>query len=188
MKHRAKPSRKGFSKPSLDGAIYQTRWLLYPVIAGLTVAAGVYLLRFIWEVSLLVRQAGSYIFSTAPDNTSLLLVSVDMLETLSIMVLLIHSIMGTHQIYIRPFKRSKSGPQWLDHIDTVTQKMKLGLAFASVSCALILKDLFASDHVTHEQWTRHIVGHGIFLATTIAAAVVWRLMHPTARQTERSFK
>lgn len=185
MKHRVQRTKQRFFKPSMDGAIYQTRWLLYPVIAGLTVAAGVYLLRFMWEVSLLIRHAGSYIFSTAPDNTSLLLISVDMLETLSIMVLLIHSIMGTHQIYIRPFKRSKSGPQWLDHIDTVTQKMKLGLAFASVSCALILKDLFASDHVTHEQWTRHIVGHGIFLATTLAAAMVWRLMHPSKQHTER---
>jgi uncharacterized protein (TIGR00645 family) len=179
MKHRAKSAPLRFSKISLDGLVYQTRWLLYPVIMGLTVAAAVYLLRFLWEISLLIRHASNYIFSTAPDNTNLLLVSVDMLETLSIMVLLIHSIMGTHQIYIRPFKKRKNGPQWLDHIDTVTQKMKLGLAFASVSCALILKDLFASDHVTHEQWMRHIVGHGIFLATTLAAAMVWRLMHPS---------
>lgn len=178
MKHRAKHSPERLSKPSLDGVIYQTRWLLYPVITGLTIAAVVYLLRFMWEVLVLVQHASSYIFSTAPDNTDLLLVSVDMLETLSIMVLLIHSIMGTHQIYIRPFKRGKSGPQWLDHIDTVTQKMKLGLAFASVSCALILKDLFASDDVTPEQWMRHCVGHGIFLATTLTAALVWRLMHP----------
>ncbi|CAN5269961.1 TIGR00645 family protein [soil metagenome] len=162
---------------SLDGAMYQARWLLYPINCGLLIALSIYVAKFLWHIAVLVLSAPQLIIGGDQHN-ELMLVIVGLLDQAMISALLILTIMGGHQIYVRRFKfqKKEDSPQWLDHIDTIMLKVKLGLAFVGVSSVLLLEDAIRATAVPREVWILHLILHIAFLATTLIVAVVWRIM------------
>jgi uncharacterized protein (TIGR00645 family) len=159
--------------------MFAARWLLYPVNCGLLVVLVLYLLRFLFQVAQLLRHAQSIITEGTLVDDPILLLIVNLLDKAMITSLLILTIMGGHQIYIRRF-RSRSAtniPQWLDHIDTITLKVKLGLAFTGVSSVTLLEDCVSQKILPKEVWIQHIVIHLVFVGTTLIMAIVWRLMY-----------
>ncbi len=165
----------------LERLMFEVRWLLYPMNAGLMVALFIYLLKFLWEVGRLVTHAPGFITGTAGSDHELLVVVVDLLDQAMICSLLILTIMGGHQIYVRRFqqKLAVQGPLWLKRIDTIVLKVKLGLAFTGVSSVVLLKDCISVTVVPTQVWLTHVAIHVVFLGTTLITAIVWRIMHPT---------
>jgi uncharacterized protein (TIGR00645 family) len=171
--------------PSLfDRALFEVRWLLYPINAGLTVALLIYVLRFLWQIGALFTHIPSLITAPAGADHELLVVMVSLLDQAMISSLLILTIMGGHQIYVRRFQDSLAdrGPYWLKRVDTVVLKVKLGLAFTGVSSVVILKDCISVTVVPTEVWVQHLVIHIVFLGTTLVTAIVWRILHPAERK------
>lgn len=164
-----------------DRIMFEARWLLYPMNVGLMIALLIYLLRFFWLVGVLVTTAVPLITSPTGHDHDLLVIIVSMLDQAMICSLLILTIMGGHQIYVRRFKErlTKHGPAWLKKVDTIVLKVKLGLAFTGVSSVVILKDCVSATVVPTEVWVTHVVIHVVFLGTTLVTAIVWRIMHPT---------
>lgn len=156
-----------------EAVIFSVRWLLYPINVGLSMALIAYLFRFVQEVcELLLRDT---------ESDDLFLASlIDLMDKATIMALVIVVIMGGHQIYIRRFKNAKSEdrPQWLDHIDTIMLKVKIGLAFTSVSSVQLLKDFLHEKGQKPEILYQHVGLHLVFLLSTFIVALIWRLMHP----------
>lgn len=161
------------SKTFVDDLIYQTRWILYPVSLALTVAAVVYLLHITVDAALLVYHSGQFVFGVG-NGDHLVIEVVRLLEKAMTEWLLVSTIMGGHQIYIRRFKKS-DGPEWLDHVDVVTMKVKLGLAFVGYSSAKLLEDII-NDDVSREIFIRHLVTHTTFLMTILVVALVHRCL------------
>lgn len=163
----------------LDNLMFGARWLLYPVNCGLLAILVLYLLRFLWQIGVLFADAPMLITEGTIADDPLLILIVNLLDKAMITSLLILTIMGGHQIYIRRFRaRSASAiPQWLDHIDTITLKVKLGLAFTGVSSVMLLEDCVSEKALAREVWIQHIVIHMIFVLSTLLIALVWRLMH-----------
>jgi uncharacterized protein (TIGR00645 family) len=161
--------------------MFEVRWLLYPVNAGLTVALIVYLLRFFFHVGTLVVHAPAFITGAHGGDQDLLVVIVDLLDHAMICSLLILTIMGGHQIYVRRFQQrlAAQGPAWLNRIDTIVLKVKLGLAFTGVSSVVLLKDCISITPVPTQEWLTHVVIHVVFLGTTLITAITWKIMHPT---------
>jgi uncharacterized protein (TIGR00645 family) len=167
------------TKPKLDDWLYQIRWLLYPINIGLTLALLVFLARFLYKVALLVLDLPNLLEADKAIDQALLITIVTLLDQAMICSLLIVTIMGGHQIYVRRFQEHlhNEGPFWLRKVDTIVLKVKMGLAFTGVSSVMILKDLVSVDVVPTEIWVAHISIHLVFMLTTLMTAVVWRLMH-----------
>ncbi len=164
----------------LDRLVFETRWALYPMNAGLMIALTIYLLKFLYQVGALVMHAPDLITSSAEHSHELLVIIVDLLDQAMICSLLIMTIVGGHQIYVRRFqdRLAAEGPYWLRRVDTIVLKVKLGLAFTGVSSVVILKDCISLNVVPKEVWITHVVIHAVFLGTTLVTAIVWRIMHP----------
>jgi uncharacterized protein (TIGR00645 family) len=163
--------------------MFGARWLLYPMNAGLMLALCVYLGHFFWQVGELLIGAPGLISSRSGEDHELLVIVVNLLDQAMICSLLILTIMGGHQIYVRRFQDelAAAGPYWLKRVDTIVLKVKLGLAFTGVSSVVILKDCISTTLVPTEVWVTHVVIHVVFLGTTLVTAIVWRIMHPGAR-------
>ncbi len=170
-----------FSKTSIDDIIFQARWILYPVNIGLMIAAIVYAFKIVVDAWLLIYHSGAYIFGS-DDSDPLVLAAVRLLEEAMTEWLLVSTIMGGHQIYIRRF-RQKNGPEWLEHVDTVTMKVKLGLAFVGYSSAKLLEDIITTD-VPTDIWIRHVVTHCVFLLTCLIVAIVHRCVREDVQKSE----
>lgn len=163
-----------------DDCLFATRWVLYPINFGLVLALTVYLAKFLWQVFSLVIDAPSHIFSHSAGHSALMIEMVNLLDQAMIASLLILTIMGGHQIYVGRFRKRQEQhtPQWLDHIDTIMLKVKVGLAFVGVSSVVLLQDALSATVVPYEVWMQHVIIHMTFLGTTLIIAIVWRLMHP----------
>jgi uncharacterized protein (TIGR00645 family) len=146
----------------------------------LILALSVYVLKFLWQVIMLVKDAPTHILSHGEGHSSLILEMVNLLDQAMIASLMILTIMGGHQIYVSRFReRDKDQtPQWLDHIDTIMLKVKLGLAFVGVSSVVLLQDALSAHVVPWDLWLQHVIVHLTFLATTLIIAIVWRIMNP----------
>lgn len=171
--------RKTFSEVA-DDLLFATRWVLYPINFGLILALTVYLLKFLFQVGELLYNAKEHIFGHSAGHSQLMIEMVSLLDQAMIASLMILTIMGGHQIYVSRFKsrRADQTPQWLDHIDTIMLKVKLGLAFVGVSSVVLLQDCLSATAVPHDVWIQHLVIHATFLGTTLVIALVWRIMHP----------
>lgn len=163
-----------FQKTILDSIMFEARWILYPINVGLLIASIIYLGRFLYETGCLVYHCVALVFGSNTDE-HLMISVVQLIEQAMTESLLVLILMAGHQIYIRRFKK-KCGPQWLEHIDTITMKVKVSLAFVGYSSARLMEDII-TDGVTTDQWVRHIVTHLVFLVTTLIIAVVWRVMN-----------
>ncbi|MBX9948665.1 MAG: YqhA family protein [Candidatus Obscuribacterales bacterium] len=174
-----RPPRKSFSDYA-DDLLFATRWVLYPINFGLIVALTIYLVKFLYQVGELLFNAKEHIFGHSAGHSQLMIEMVSLLDQAMIASLMILTIMGGHQIYVSRFRSRRAGqtPQWLDHIDTIMLKVKLGLAFVGVSSVVLLQDCLSATAVPHELWIQHLVIHATFLGTTLVIALVWRLMHP----------
>lgn len=171
----------------LDKALFASRWALYPMNIGLMIALTIYLGRFFWQVGILMLGAPGFITDPAADDHVLLGHIVGLLDQAMVCALLIMTIMGGHQIYVRRFhdRLAASGPYWLKRVDTIVLKVKLGLAFTGVSSVVLLKDCISVDVVPTNVWMTHVIIHVVFLGTTIITAIVWRIMHPDAGKPEQ---
>jgi uncharacterized protein (TIGR00645 family) len=176
----SKPTRssKRINFFSLNGLMYQSRWLLYPINCGLLFALLIYVTNFGWNIVRLVRDIPQLFSNHENASGELMIAMVSLLDQAMISGLFIITIMGSHQIYVRRFKYQDAddSPQWLDHIDTIMLKVKMGLAFVGVSSVLLLEDAISTHSVPDSRWLLHVYIHLIFLATTLVVAIVWRIM------------
>lgn len=170
----------------MDSILFGSRWALYPMNIGLMLALTVYLMRFFWQVGVLLFQSGPLIMEPGFDDHVLLGHIVGLLDQAMVCSLLIMTIMGGHQIYVRRFRDelTAAGPYWLKRVDTIVLKVKLGLAFTGVSSVVLLRDCISIETVPTNVWMAHVVIHVVFLGTTIITAIVWRIMHPEAGKSE----
>lgn len=161
-----------------DDLLFATRWVLYPINFGLIIALTIYLAKFVYQVFELVMAAPEHIMSHSSGHSALMIEMVNLLDQAMIASLMILTIMGGHQIYVRRFRarRAEESPQWLDHIDTIMLKVKLGLAFVGVSSVVLLQDALSATAVPTEVWVQHLVIHMTFLCTTLIIAWVWKIM------------
>ncbi len=171
--------KKSFSEVA-DDLLFATRWVLYPINFGLILALSLYLIKFLWQVGELLLNAKEHILGHSAGHSQLMIEMVNLLDQAMIASLMILTIMGGHQIYVSRFRARKAehSPQWLDHIDTIMLKVKLGLAFVGVSSVVLLQDCLSVTAVPHDVWVQHLVIHMTFLGTTLIIAAVWRIMNP----------
>jgi len=159
----------------LEYFIFASRWVQAPIYVALIFAAIAYAWKSLQELVHLLQG-----FATATESTIMLgilsLVDISMVANLVNMV-----VVGGYVTFVSRIDFGDNGdrPDWLDHINANTLKVKLAGSLASISAIHLLKSFIditaaAGDNPLtpgHEKvifWQSII--HGVFLASMILFA------------------
>ena len=161
---------------TLEYFIFASRWVQAPIYVALIVAAVAYAWKSVQELLHLLTG-----FSAASESSIMVgilsLVDISMVANLVNMV-----VVGGYVTFVSRIDFGDNGdrPDWLDHINANTLKVKLAGSLASISAIHLLKSFIAiTDFVgsgaamsaNHEKvilWQAII--HGVFLASMILFA------------------
>jgi uncharacterized protein (TIGR00645 family) len=154
--------------------VFQSRWLLYPMTLGLTVALVMYLIKFVIEIYGVVWHS----FSMDAEQIMVLMLGlVDMFMVANLLVMITQ---GSYHIFIHQFQFTEKGkkPQWLEHVDSSVLKVKISTSIAGITLIRILKDFVNIEHVEWSVVVHRMYIHGLCLLSAIVLAVIWRVLHP----------
>ena len=161
---------------TLEYFIFASRWVQAPIYVALIFAAIAYAWKSVQELLHLLDG-----FSAATESTIMVgilsLVDISMVANLVNMV-----VVGGYVTFVSRIDFGDNGdrPDWLDHINANTLKVKLAGSLASISAIHLLKSFIAitdfvgtgaSMSANHEKvilWQAII--HGVFLASMILFA------------------
>jgi len=158
----------------LDMAIFETRWILYPINVGLFAALIIYVVKFLTDDYNLIAHA------TSLSGEEIMVAMVGLVDIAMVANLLIMIIQGNHQIFIRRLEISdpRDRPQWLDHIDSGILKVKVALSVVGITLVQLLKDFVNIEHVDWSTTVHRIELHAVALVSALIVAVIWRITHP----------
>ncbi|MBP9752471.1 MAG: TIGR00645 family protein [Proteobacteria bacterium] len=151
-------------------SIFSSRWLQAPLYIGLIIAQVVYVYKFLEEVVELVLHAG---IKTEPEIMMLVLSLIDvvMISNLLIMV-----IIGGYETFVSRLRLENHPdiPEWLDHVNASTMKIKLAMALIGISSIHLLKTFIEVNNPVANlkdsaiMW--QVIIHVTFLVSAIALA------------------
>ncbi|MCX7978405.1 MAG: TIGR00645 family protein [Bdellovibrionaceae bacterium] len=146
--------------------IFASRWFQAPMYAGLIVAGVLYAWKFLVELVHIASQVG-----TLSEEVFMLgvltLVDITMVANLLIMV-----IIGGYATFVSRLDLDNHAdkPDWLDHIDAGTLKVKLATALVGISGIHLLKSFINITKTDFEQVKWQIIIHVVFLFSSILLA------------------
>lgn len=151
---------------SIEYIIFASRWLQAPLYLGLILVQCIYTYKFILELI--------HIVSTAHSSTELQillgilsLVDVTMVANLVAMV-----IIGGYATFVSKLNLvdDTDKPDWLEHIDPGTIKIKLASSLIGISSIHLLRSFINMDSLDLEKLKWQIIIHLTFIASTVFLA------------------
>jgi len=150
----------------LSISIFSSRWLQAPLYVGLIIAQGVYAYKFVHELYDLIKK-----LPTSTENDIMIgvltLIDVVMISNLLIMV-----IIGGYETFVSRLKLDNHPdvPEWLDHVNANTMKIKLAMALIGISSIHLLKTFIKIANLENDVILWQIVIHITFLVSALAIA------------------
>lgn len=146
--------------------IFSSRWLQAPLYVGLIVTQGVYIFKFLGELYHLLQVI------TTLGETEFLLIVLGLIDVVMVSNLLIMIIIGGYETFVSRLhlRDHPDMPEWLDHINANTMKIKLSTALVGISSVHLLKTFFNLEHMTDNTVFWQVVIHTIFLFSSMALA------------------
>ena len=187
------PSVEPVLRP-LPRLIFASRWLQLPLYLGLIVAQAVYVGYFMIELWHLVEAAlgnkealqalvDSIGYKTdAPvaslNETIIMLVVLALIDVVMISNLLIMVIVGGYETFVSrlDLEGHRDQPEWLDHVNASTLKVKLALSIIGISSIHLLKTFINADNYSDKTLVAQTVIHIAFLLSAMAIAYTDKLM------------
>lgn len=171
--------------------IFWSRWLQAPLYAGLIIAQIAYTWKFGVELWHLISTSG---FS---DGKVFLGGLLELIDFVMVANLLIMVVIGGYATFVSKLDLGAHAdrPDWLQHIDPGTIKVKLAGSLVGISSIQLLQSFIhigslkigdtpgpgiitpAHATVMHEQVFWQIMLHVVFLASAIALALTEMIMH-----------
>lgn len=173
MKNLLKPAG-GFSPANLlEKAIFESRWILAPMYLGLIVAETLYAYKFLEQL----LEMCKHILTLSEEE--MLLMLLGLVDFTMVANLVVMTMMGGYSIFIKRMVVCRDQrPQWLDHVDSTTLKIKMGMSLVGVSSIHLLKTFVDADKANWHVLGMQISIHVLFVVSTVAMAVTYRLSHP----------
>lgn len=156
----------------LERLIFVSRWVLVPIYLGLILGAVLYTFKFAEELWNIMHHFIS--MSESEMMVELLaLIDISMIGNLLIMI-----IIGGYSIFVHEmkFENAHDKPQWLNHINSGTLKVKMGMSLIGVSSIHLLK-IFIESEGPNSIFIKCSI-HVIFITSTLLLAFTDRLLHP----------
>lgn len=146
--------------------IFASRWLQAPLYGGLIIAQIVYVIKFMEEVYHLVFHLG------AKNESDIMLIVLSLIDVVMISNLLIMVIIGGYETFVSRLGLNDHPdlPEWLDHVNANTMKIKLAMALIGISSIHLLKTFIEVDKMSFNAIMFQIIIHVTFLISAVAIA------------------
>lgn len=168
-------------KDYIGNFLFGGRWVLAVFYIGLQIGLLLYAIRF---ATLLWKDIVCVNTSTGDEFMLSILELVD-IAMIANLVDMIKS--GSYTIFVRRFRFNSSDdrPQWLDHMSTGLQKVKMAASILGISSIHLLKSFVNAANedwivVQHQMWL-----HGMFIIGLVALAITdWIGQYKTEHKAE----
>lgn len=147
-------------------AIFSSRWLQAPLYGGLIVAQAAYVYKFLEEIFHLLKTVG------IGNETDVMIVVLGLIDVVMISNLLIMVIVGGYETFVSRLRLENHPdvPEWLDHVNANTMKIKLAMALIGISSVHLLKTFVAVEKFSFDAIMWQVVIHITFLVSALAIA------------------
>lgn len=157
----------------LSKFIFRSRWLQAPLYLGLIVAQCVYVYQFIVELIHLIIEARHH------DEITIMLHVLGLIDVVMIANLLIMVIIGGYETFVTRMGISQhpDQPEWLDHVNSGTLKIKLSTALIGISSIHLLKTFINAENMSAEVMKWQVIIHMTFVVSSIFLAWTDHIMN-----------
>ncbi|MEI8078820.1 MAG: TIGR00645 family protein [bacterium] len=147
--------------------IVASQWLQAPLYFGLIVAQGIYVYQFCIELYHLICGLGGF---KAQD---IMLMVLGLIDVVMISNLLIMVIIGGYHTFVAKIHFSEQNPpDWLDHVNASTMKVKLSMALIGISSIHLLKSFIEIEKLHKADVYIQMGIHFLFIISAIGLAHV----------------
>lgn len=158
----------------VESIIFGARWIQLPLYLGLIVASVLYSYRFVLDVVHMCREVNHI------GEEEMLLGILGLVDVTMVLNLVYMVIIGGYTLFISKLdiKGHPDRPEWLEHTNANTLKIKLASSLVGVSGIHLLKSFIEIEHkeTTHVMW--QVIIHATFLGSALALAITERILHP----------
>lgn len=158
----------------LANTVFASRWLQAPLYLGLIVAQGVYVFLFIKELVHLISDANEI------GEVQIMLIVLGLIDVVMIANLLLMVIVGGYETFVSRLylENHADQPEWLEHVNAGTMKVKLSMALIGISSIHLLKTFIDAPNLTQQTMMWQVIIHMTFVVSALAMAYTNRLMEP----------
>lgn len=179
MQEMNKPMRTKYRNNTakiLAKMVFASRWLQAPLYLGLIVAQAVYVYHFAVELTHLVQRIQTV------TETEIMLIVLGLIDVVMIANLLLMVIVGGYETFVSRLylEDNPDQPEWLQHVNAGTMKVKLAMALIGISSIHLLKTFIEAPNMTQQTMLWQVVIHMTFVLSAVALAYTNRLMEPVA--------
>lgn len=159
-------------KHAVSQLIFASRWLQLPLYIGLIFILAVYVYRFSWEL----YEIATHVHILT--DSDLMLAVLDLIDAVMLANLLIMVLMGGYDIFVSNLglMDHPDKPEWLDHIDAGSMKIKLAVSLVGISSIHLLRTFIAPNHQSSEAVMWQVLIHLTLLVSAIVIAFTDRLL------------
>jgi uncharacterized protein (TIGR00645 family) len=160
----------------IEYLVFASRWFQAPIYLGLIVGCGLYVYKFMQELTRLAFNIDVF------NETQVMLAILGLIDISMVMNLLIIVIIGGYSIFTSriDFEEQEDRPHWIDNLDADRLKVKLATSLASISGVHLLKtfiDIHSETETgTYEALSFEIVIHVIFIISALILAWIARIL------------
>lgn len=160
----------------IGSMVFASRWLQAPLYFGLIIAQGVYVYHFAVELTHLVQKTQTI------SETEIMLIVLGLIDVVMIANLMLMVIVGGYETFVSRLylEDNPDQPEWLEHVNAGTMKVKLGMALVGISSIHLLKTFIEAPNLTQQTMLWQVMIHMTFVVSAIAMAYTNRLMEPIA--------
>ncbi|PIZ33059.1 MAG: TIGR00645 family protein [Alphaproteobacteria bacterium CG_4_10_14_0_8_um_filter_37_21] len=146
--------------------IFSSRWLQAPLYLGLIGAQGFYVYRFMQDVFHLFMHKG------LACEEEVMLAVLSLIDMVMISNLLIMVIVGGYETFVSRLRLDDHPdiPEWLDHVNANTMKIKLSMALVGISSIHLLKTFIEVNKMSKHAIMWQVLIHITFLLSSLALA------------------
>ena len=171
----------------LEKLIFLSRWLQAPLYAGLIVAQGVYVYRFLVELAHLISfglfggEAPASIRAHGNDpEVAVMLMVLGLIDVVMIANLLIMVIIGGYETFVSRLHLDghPDQPEWLSHVNAGLLKVKLATALIGISSIHLLKTFIGTPTANSNSPFWQVIIHVTFVVSAIMLAWIERMTEP----------
>jgi uncharacterized protein (TIGR00645 family) len=156
----------------MANAVFASRWLQAPLYFGLIIAQAVYVYHFGVELLHLVLNTKTV------SETEIMLVVLGLIDVVMIANLLLMVIVGGYETFVSRLRLEDhpDQPEWLEHVNAGTMKVKLSMALIGISSIHLLKTFIEAPNLSQQTMMWQVIIHMTFVLSAMAMAYTNRLM------------
>lgn len=156
----------------MANTVFTSRWLQAPLYFGLIIAQAVYVYHFGVELLHLVLNT-----KTVSEN-EIMLVVLGLIDVVMIANLLLMVIVGGYETFVSRLRLEDhpDQPEWLEHVNAGTMKVKLSMALIGISSIHLLKTFIEAPNLSQQTMMWQVIIHMTFVLSAMAMAYTNRLM------------